>query len=73
METLTRPVRRFATRKTTSPFLLMASSSLGTAGLLGVVVAVVVGKKSISMTRYPRRKVELYAAVQRTYGGFAWN
>jgi hypothetical protein len=65
MDTLINPVNRFAARKTARPFLLIASSSGGTALPPDE-------NRLISMTRYPNRKVVLYAATHRTYGRFAY-
>jgi len=64
MLTLTRPVARLATRNTARPLRLIASSKGGTAK--DGEPSVDGGKKRISMVRYPRRKVVLYATVQST-------
>lgn len=64
IDTLTKPVSRFATRKTARPLVLIASSSGGTEDPPGE-------NRDISTTRYPKRNEVLYAATQRTYGRFA--
>jgi hypothetical protein len=59
IEMLIKPVNRFAIRKMAKPLALMASRSGGTAELPEEL-------RQISMIKYPKRNVVLYAATQST-------